>query len=173
MPAVKTDWKGLSRSGGGDTDTDGAFRIDGARRLRHFDDGTAKTVIGSEVIAGLDDDYGSDFIWDSRGAYAWVHVGSFCYTYKNTPNSSAGDATWNNPGQEVECVDDPAHGLKCSFAGGILPDRWHASSRSHHPRGVNAAFGDGHVAFIRNEVDQITWWRLSDIAGGHTIDGDY
>ena len=68
MPAVKTDWKGLSRSGGGDTDTDtdGAFRIDGARRLRHFDDGTAKTVIGSEVIAGLDDDYGSDFIWDSR-----------------------------------------------------------------------------------------------------------
>jgi prepilin-type N-terminal cleavage/methylation domain-containing protein/prepilin-type processing-associated H-X9-DG protein len=160
---------------GGDTDTDGAFRIDDSRRLRHFKDGTSKTIIGSEVIAGLEDDYllPSDDQWDTRGAYAWVMMGSFCYTHKNTPNSSAGDAMWYNPGQDIECVHDPANGLPCSTTGGTTTDRWHAAARSRHPGGVNTVFGDGHVAFIRNDVDQITWWRLGDIAGGQTIDGDY
>jgi len=162
---------------GGDTDTDGAFRIDGSRRIRHFKDGTSKTVIASEVIAGLDDDYdgagNSDTVWDTRGAYAWWMMGSHCYTHKNTPNSSAGDTTWYNPGQDVECVHDPANGLPCTTTGGTTSDRYQAAARSRHPGGVNTVFGDGHVRFIRDDIDLITWQRLGDIAGGQTIEGDY
>ena len=166
----------VSKSGG-DTETDGAFRIDGSRKLRHFKDGTSKTIIGSEVIAGLDDIYegagSSDAVWDTRGAYAWVMMGSHCYTHKNTPNSSAGDTTWYNPGQDVECVHDPANGLPCTTTGGTTSDRFQAATRSRHPGGVNTVFGDGHVRFILDDIDLITWQLLGGIADGQTIEGDY
>jgi prepilin-type N-terminal cleavage/methylation domain-containing protein/prepilin-type processing-associated H-X9-DG protein len=163
--------------GGGDTETDGAFRIDSSRKLRHFKDGTSKTVIGSEVIAGLEDiregANTSDYTWDTRGAYSWWMMGSHCYTHKNTPNSSAGDTTWYNPGQDVECVHDPAQGLPCTTTGGTTADRWHAAARSRHPGGVNTVFGDGHVRFILDDIDLITWQLLGGIADGQTIEGDY
>ena len=162
---------------GGDTDTDGAFRIDRSRRMSDLTDGTSQTVIGSEVIAGLDDIREgagtSDAVWDTRGTYAWWMMGSFCYTHFNTPNSSAGDSTWYNPGQDVECVHAPANGLPCSSGGGVLTDRFQAAARSRHPGGVNTVFGDGHVTFIRDDIDRIIWQRLGNIADGQPLSGDY
>ena len=91
-----------------DYETDGAFQCDDSRRLTKFVDGTSKTVVASEVLAGQDEVYSADDrIWDTRGLWAWCIMGSFAYTHRNTPNTNVGDAIWANPGQDIECVPGP------------------------------------------------------------------
>ena len=41
--------------------------------------------------------------------------------------------------------------------------------RSRHPGGVNSLFADGSVRFLKNSVNQITWWALGTKAGGEVI----
>jgi prepilin-type processing-associated H-X9-DG protein len=43
---------------------------------------------------------------------------------------------------------------------------------SNHPGGVNVAFMDGSVHFIKNSVSQQTWWALATMAGGEVISAD-
>jgi len=46
------------------------------------------------------------------------------------------------------------------------------TSRSYHPGGVNALFGDGSVRFIKQSVDGFIWRSLGTIAGGEVIISD-
>jgi prepilin-type processing-associated H-X9-DG protein len=41
--------------------------------------------------------------------------------------------------------------------------------RSRHPGGVNVLMADGSVKFMKNSVNQITWWALGTKAGGEVI----
>jgi prepilin-type processing-associated H-X9-DG protein len=45
-------------------------------------------------------------------------------------------------------------------------------SRSRHPGGVNALFGDGGVRFIKNSISLLTWRALSTTHGGEVISSD-
>ncbi len=47
---------------------------------------------------------------------------------------------------------------------------WSVSSR--HPGGINAAFADGSVRFIKNSVNPLTWFNLNTIGGGEVISAD-
>ncbi|MGP0062605.1 MAG: DUF1559 domain-containing protein [Isosphaeraceae bacterium] len=47
-----------------------------------------------------------------------------------------------------------------------------ASANSMHPGGVNVAFADGSVHFIKNSVNLITWWALGSRGGGEVISSD-
>jgi len=47
-----------------------------------------------------------------------------------------------------------------------------APPSSNHPGGVNLAFTDGSVKFIKDSVSLPTWWALGTCAGGETISGD-
>jgi prepilin-type processing-associated H-X9-DG protein/prepilin-type N-terminal cleavage/methylation domain-containing protein len=40
---------------------------------------------------------------------------------------------------------------------------------SRHPGGGNFAYGDGHVSFISDDIDQASYRALSTIAGGETV----
>jgi prepilin-type processing-associated H-X9-DG protein len=44
--------------------------------------------------------------------------------------------------------------------------------RSRHPGGVNTLLGDGSVKFMKNSVNQTTWWALGTKAGGEVISAD-
>ena len=44
--------------------------------------------------------------------------------------------------------------MDCTFHSSASP--W-KSARSEHPGGVNAAFVDGHVAFIKDSISLMTW----------------
>ena len=44
-----------------------------------------------------------------------------------------------------------------------------ASARSSHTGGVNAAFADGSVKFIRNTISQTVWSAANTLAGGETF----
>jgi prepilin-type processing-associated H-X9-DG protein len=46
------------------------------------------------------------------------------------------------------------------------------SAGSYHPGGVNVAFLDGSVRFIKNTVNPTTWWAISTKAGGEVISAD-
>ena len=46
------------------------------------------------------------------------------------------------------------------------------TSRSYHPGGVNALFGDGSVRFIKSTIDGNTWRALGTISGGEVISAD-
>ncbi len=59
--------------------------------------------------------------------------------------------------------------MDCTFHSAHSP--W-KSARSEHPGGVNAAFVDGHVAFIKDTITPTIWRALATRAGGEVISAD-
>ncbi|WP_435020608.1 DUF1559 domain-containing protein [Tundrisphaera sp. TA3] len=47
-----------------------------------------------------------------------------------------------------------------------------APPSSNHPGGVNVAFADGSVKFIKDTVSMQTWWALGTRAGGEVVSAD-
>jgi prepilin-type N-terminal cleavage/methylation domain-containing protein/prepilin-type processing-associated H-X9-DG protein len=45
-----------------------------------------------------------------------------------------------------------------------------SNADSYHSGGVNVLMADGHVSFIKDSINQRTWWALGTIAGGEVID---
>ena len=46
------------------------------------------------------------------------------------------------------------------------------TSRSYHPGGVNALFGDGSVKFVKDTIDWRIWRALSTVGGGEIVSAD-
>ncbi len=46
------------------------------------------------------------------------------------------------------------------------------TARSNHPAGVQALMADGHVQFIKNSINPLTWQALGSRNGGETISAD-
>jgi prepilin-type N-terminal cleavage/methylation domain-containing protein/prepilin-type processing-associated H-X9-DG protein len=46
------------------------------------------------------------------------------------------------------------------------------TSRSYHPGGVNALFGDGSVRYIKQTIDGNTWRALGSVSGSEIINAD-
>ena len=149
---------------GVDSTSDGAFQWDIGRAIADFRDGTSNTVVASEVLGGRDDeDTSSDNTWDVRGLWAWHMMGGAAYTHLKTPNSSDGDALQGN-----ECVQDLPD-LPCDMTCPNMLDCEQAAARSRHPGGVQAVYGDGHVAFCSNTIDLKVWQALSTVAGNELV----
>jgi prepilin-type processing-associated H-X9-DG protein/prepilin-type N-terminal cleavage/methylation domain-containing protein len=85
------------------------------------------------------------------GGYWWLAIMPYgtAYNHVMTPN------TWS-------CTD--------GTGGRLLGGAWTAGSR--HPGGVNVAFGDGHVQFIKQTISLQVWWALGSKAGGEVISSD-
>ena len=47
-----------------------------------------------------------------------------------------------------------------------------APPTSNHPGGVNVAFADGSVKFVKDTVDLKAWWSLGTRAGGEVVSAD-
>jgi prepilin-type processing-associated H-X9-DG protein len=43
---------------------------------------------------------------------------------------------------------------------------------SYHPGGVNTLMTDGSVRFMKNSINQLTWWGLGTKAGGEVLSAD-
>ncbi len=46
------------------------------------------------------------------------------------------------------------------------------TARSYHPGGVNALFGDGHVAFVKSSINGVNWRALGSVSGSEVIDAN-
>ena len=63
----------------------------------------------------------------------------------------------------------------CYFTGslgGAQPDITFIGASAYHPGGVNVAFLDGSVKFIKNSVNPQSWWAISTKAGGEVVSSD-
>ncbi len=143
----------------GELETDGPFRNQGkrtGRKLNEIKDGSSHTVMASELIAGIPDEYTAANTADLRGVWVMNWMGGGLYTHQFTPNSSAPDAMQsgycrNQPDAGLPCKDESKEGLT------------YAAARSRHPRGVNAVFVDGHVDFYGDDINSFVWMALSTI----------
>jgi prepilin-type processing-associated H-X9-DG protein len=47
-----------------------------------------------------------------------------------------------------------------------------SNASSFHPGGVNTLMTDGSVKFIKNTINQVTWWALGTRNGGEVVSSD-
>ena len=145
-----------------DLTTNGVFQNNVARKIRDISDGTSKTVMAAEILAGkVDEGWSVSEPYDARGIWSWPNIGASIYTHRNTPNTSAADYLWDR-----ECANMPQYNLPCVAVSSYNESLHHAAARSHHPGGVNVLFVDGHVEFVADEVDWDMWRRLAIIDSG-------
>ena len=136
-------------------------------RLAAVTDGTSNTVFTAECLQGKDNDV--------RGA-VWTLAAMFVSRF--TPNSTRDYYGVADPpgggGDRIGqgfCVNDPAAKLPCVDVPFPFLDNYSAS-RSRHPGGVNAGFGDGSVHFIKESISPVTWIGLNTIQGGEVLSSD-
>jgi prepilin-type N-terminal cleavage/methylation domain-containing protein/prepilin-type processing-associated H-X9-DG protein len=97
------------------------------------------------------------------GHAKWCNGNTFldAFTTALTPNTKSFAGT---PAVDVDlCSEDEDDGGPTYSA---------VTSRSHHPGGVDALFGDGSVRFIKDSIQWSTWRALGTVAGGEVISSD-
>jgi prepilin-type processing-associated H-X9-DG protein len=107
----------------------------------------ASVVIAPAASGVTSDDgmKGIDWLYQHCGAGG-------CYSHIMTPNKKA-----------------------CYFTGSKTaghPTSTMIGASSFHPGGVNVAFLDGSVRFVKDTVNQQTWWALATRAGGEVVSAD-
>jgi prepilin-type processing-associated H-X9-DG protein len=80
------------------------------------------------------------------------------FTMLLTPNSPHADCAMD-PGAR------PAQGYPAGSFSGAMD-----AARSKHPGGVNVLMADGSARFLKDAINQLTWWALGTKAGGEVID---
>jgi prepilin-type processing-associated H-X9-DG protein len=126
-------------------------------KFKDITDGTSKTLLLAEEIM-----HPRDEASDGRGDMQ-NDVGDQAFMTVDTPNTSNPDAQWG-----TYCETTPE--TPCIAASGTGTQREvYTSARSKHPGGVNAAFADGHVSFINDDVAKVTWQALSTMNGQEVV----
>ena len=102
--------------------------------------------------------YQSDGGGKEGGGYRWS-CGAMAYTMFNTviPPNGGGTIKWG------ACRNN------------CCPQSRHAdyvNASSFHPGGVNTAFGDGSVRFIKNTIAMNTWWAIGTRGNGEVVSAD-
>ena len=143
-----------------DVETNGAFQIDVARKLKEFTDGTSKTALASEVISGKSDAEPADY----RGGWTLVIHGA-SYMHYDTPNTSNDDVMFTPTCKEA--ADMPCVGMGEQDA-----SLWHTAARSRHPGGVNLVFADGHTSFVTNNISLAIWQAQGARNDGMVLGGN-
>ncbi len=119
---------------------DGMFYYLKAHRIRDVTDGLSKTMFVGEVVASHTEE--SSNVW-SRA----VRLMDCQRTTYNPLNTKPGEPEYYS-----------AYGFKVN-----------AAFASKHPMGANFVFGDGHVDFITDNINLLTYRALSTRRGGEPI----
>jgi prepilin-type N-terminal cleavage/methylation domain-containing protein/prepilin-type processing-associated H-X9-DG protein len=146
-------------------------------KITDITDGTSNTIMVNEVRAGVGP-------LDPRGVWAMGQPGSSFTNagrnYNPTPNNRLDSPDGQTFGDEMQnCYKFWYYGIGAQAGMGCFPntagDQMNsAMARSNHPGGVNCAFADASVHFIKNDIDQFTWCILQSKNDGYVIqNGDY
>ena len=123
-------------------------------QFKHFIDGTSKTMLMSEVImASVDTDYDirGDMLNDGRpcNQYMTIHV----------PNTGTDVSPFCN---QAKYPNNPP----CT---NVNSQNAHKAARSTHPGGVQVLYGDGHVAFVSDDIQLAAWRAMGTMNGQETV----
>ncbi len=136
-------------------------------RLEDVLDGFSTTIFFSEVLYGAHADV--------RGTRSLSVAGSTNYNACFLPNTFdhlyglSTSQTGDRLSHTSLCVSQPPS-MTCT--GVDDKNGAYAGSRSAHPRGVQALFGDGSVRSIRTGINPQVWLGLHSIDGGEVVSTD-
>jgi len=119
-------------------------------RMAEITDGTSSTVLAAELIQGQG---------GSLQGFSWWGGGTGFVTFL-APNSNQQDVLVGGV-----CATSDRRNPPCTTTGTVSAPRW-AATRSRHPNGVQAAFCDGHIAFVPNNISFVTWNAIGTSQGG-------
>jgi len=181
---------------GGDQPGPGAKNItaDSPRTIASFTDGTSNTAVFSEWVRG-DGLEPKGVGWGAQNAKDGLgHLYAGATTVAQFAGQLNGDllhskACDNVIQQEYTWKGDWWIGDLTTYSHTTTPNRksciytdigrrpWNSmasiiAASSRHPGGVNCAFGDGSVKFIKSTINPTTWQALGTIAGGEVVSAD-
>jgi prepilin-type N-terminal cleavage/methylation domain-containing protein/prepilin-type processing-associated H-X9-DG protein len=149
-------------------------------RVASVTDGLSNTHFVSEILQGASDDV--------RGTVWVMNPGAGTYFTRFAPNGQLDLFAYNNVDNVASFGATGAGTSPASLSPGSLCDSqpvqqlacWnqgtegyeYVGSRSRHPGGVNAGFGDGSVRFVKSSINIPIWVGLGTIAGGEVISSD-
>src|SRR5262245_49271438 len=119
-------------------------------RLAEITDGTSNTLMAAEHLQGQG---------NALHGYSWWGGGSGFVTFL-APNSKSPDVLVGGT-----CKPSDQRNPPCTTTGTPSAPRM-AGARSRHPSGVQAAFCDGHVSFITNNISFVAWNAVGTSQGG-------
>ena len=124
--------------------------------LQGITDGSSNTLMAAELIQGQGGNDLRGFIW-------WGSASGF--TTFNPPNSNAPDVMTGG-----SCNVAATYNIPCTTLNSQDFPKMSSARSQHNGRGgVNAAFCDGHVAWIDNSIALATWRALGTSQGGEVV----
>jgi prepilin-type processing-associated H-X9-DG protein len=153
--------------------------------LSKVTDGTSNTVMMSEVLTWNDANEQGEAVGgvtgqgndDWRGVWMIPGMGASAFTGKFPPNATGSGPDFNPGSTSIDRADQiPACGTGLTKDDPFIPcverddtpNTW-ASARSAHNEGVNAAMGDGSVAFIADDIEPRVWHGMCTRAGEEVV----
>src|SRR5262249_29783344 len=166
-----------------------AFEFDSPNRgpivkFANITDGLSNTVIFSEFIRGTNEAVtkGLHQIYTtSDTGKAATPVAQLVLNCMKAYNSTATVPAANKGGEWLDHNTGKGGGYTpimgpnkpaCQMNGGASKYITEIGASSRHPGGVNVAFLDGSVKFVKDSVNQNTWWAVATMAGGEVISSD-
>jgi prepilin-type N-terminal cleavage/methylation domain-containing protein/prepilin-type processing-associated H-X9-DG protein len=150
--------------------------------LNAITDGLSNTAIFSETLRGRGDtSFGRYQVYTANIANSAATPLSKLYTACMTaPTTTSAYTTVGNTWTDNNCGKGGCYShimtpnsRSCWFSNTTLSKNWTMlDASSNHPGGVNAAFLDGSIKFIKNSVSQASWWAIATKAGNEVISAD-
>ncbi|VTR99970.1 DUF1559 domain-containing protein [Tuwongella immobilis] len=131
---------------------DGIFAFTRQRKMTDITDGTSNTVMMAEVLQGRNSDL--------RG-FTWWGDASMVSSLQ-TPNTSVADRIYT-----AGYCNSQLPLLPCAVSDSSNPTIFF--SRSRHTGGVNAAFADGSIRFVSQNIALNNWRAMGTSSGGEVI----
>jgi prepilin-type N-terminal cleavage/methylation domain-containing protein len=150
-------------------------------KIAQVSDGASNTIMLSEVLTWNDVNETGGSVDESvppgnddwRGAWMVPGMGASGFTGRFPPNYKGGGKDFKeDPGGRGDVIPACGTGIENYAAFAEIPceenketANTYASARSAHNQGVNAARGDGSVAFIADDIDKKAWHAMCTAAG--------
>jgi prepilin-type N-terminal cleavage/methylation domain-containing protein/prepilin-type processing-associated H-X9-DG protein len=152
--------------------------------LAKITDGLSNTAIFSESVRGRNDKGMSDgkhqiYTMTSQSGKAAAplpQIIAACNSAPSPATSSTKGSNWFNQNTSAGggySHTMPPNGKSCFFADrGASSYVSNIAASSYHAGGVNVGFLDGSVKFIKDSVNQMTWWAIATYNGGEVVSAD-
>jgi len=150
--------------------------------LANITDGTSNTAMFSEMIRGKNDNGASQGRWQiytmnasGKSALPLLTIIASCKSAPTTPiGSSTNGRAWfdqnTSEGGGYSHTMTP-NARSCFFTdAGASKYICNLTASSYHPGGVNVGMLDGSVRFVKDGINQLTWWAVATYSGREVID---
>ncbi len=146
--------------------TGAPFGVNVSNGLNTFLDGSSQTFLVGEVIAGVNRPAGTNpaGAYDHRGDIYNDDRNCAMFMTYTTPNALIPDQL----AEAQYCGQGYDNNPPCNTSVPAFN-----AARSRHRGGVHVLFADGHVTFIRDEINVAVWRALGSPAAGEVVNDTY